>query len=275
MWRRYGRLVTSCVIALLAVGLLMVSRNAHVYATERGQQVDCGTWERPEVEVGCFDAFNTIRLAQIVLPLTAAIAGCVAGLHVLRLSRPRNVVGEGELIIVREVGQRDAKPFTDAIDARVVAANHWADGEVQRMRRLCRRFGLPLHAAVCDRTTGKIVGGVSLLPATSGKPISAEIGIWIAEEWSGRGFATDAIRVFTKSLQRRGFSPITAETDVANARMRAVLEQCSFVAVGEHQRAMSDGTTLNAVRYEHVVPDHEKVPAGYVPADLTPPPPIH
>jgi RimJ/RimL family protein N-acetyltransferase len=271
MWRRYGALVTSCVIAMVAIGLLLASRSTRVYATENGGRVDCGTWEHREIEVACFDKFDMIQLAQLVLPITAAIATCAAVLQLTRLGRPRRVIGDGEVVRLREVGQRDAKRFTDTIDARAVTANHWAEGEVARMRRFCRRFGLPLHAAVCDLITGRIVGGVSLHPDTSGKPFSAEVGIWIAEEWSGRGYGTDAIRVFTQSLQRRGFSPITAETDVANSGMRALLERCSFAAVGEHEREMPNGTTLAVVRYQHVDSEPDQVPPGYIAANVAPP----
>lgn len=235
------------------MAILAASRTTRVYATVDGRKIDCGTWNDQAVESACFGRFDMFDLAQIMLPVVAALAACVVGLQLLQLLRPQRAFAVGEVIRLRGLHPFDAKRFAETIDARAVTANHMAAGEAEEMRWMCRWLTLPQHAAVCDRVTGTIVGGVSLLPDTSIKPFAGEIGVWIASQWSGRGCGGDAIRVFSQSLLRRGFSPVTAETDASNAGMRALLEQCSFVVVGNHQREMPDGTTLNAVRYELTV----------------------
>lgn len=258
-------------VALLAMALLTASRNTRVYATVNSRQIDCGTWNEQTVEPGCFGRFGKFELAQIVFPLVAAFAACIVGLRLLQLLQPQGAFAVGEVVSLRRLHPFDAKRFAETLDARAVTANHMAAGDAKDMRWMCRWLAVPQHAAVCDRVTGTIVGGVSLLPDVSVKPFAGEIGVWIASQWSGRGYGGDAIRVFSQSLLRRGFSPVTAETDVANAGMRALLEKCSFVALEFHQREMPDGTTLDVVRYQLAVgAEPNDVPAGYVAADIAP-----
>lgn len=64
---------------------------------------------------------------------------------------------------------------------------------------------------------------------------TAEIGYGIAEEYRGRGYATEAVKaVSARAFEYPAVTAVTAETAADNTASQRVLEKCGFAASGEN-----------------------------------------
>lgn len=88
----------------------------------------------------------------------------------------------------------------------------------------------PLAYAVLTRG-GENIGYVQLVPIGGG---DWEIGYHIAEAFTGRGFATEAVRAFLPVMARRvGTDTVYGICLSANAASKRVLARCGFVPAFE------------------------------------------
>ncbi|MBQ9010981.1 MAG: GNAT family N-acetyltransferase [Clostridia bacterium] len=87
----------------------------------------------------------------------------------------------------------------------------------------------PLVYAVLMRETGKNIGYVQLVPLGDGK---WEIGYHIAKAYTGKGFATEAVKAFLPVITGQlGITEVYGVRLLQNAASGRVLEKCGFKTV--------------------------------------------
>jgi len=93
-----------------------------------------------------------------------------------------------------------------------------------------------LNLAVIDRTSGTMIGGVSLRPSVKDNAV-ADIGYTLAPAFHGRGFGTEAVAELCRyAIDDRGFERIEAGVFVGNTASSRVLEKCGFKLEGTRRR---------------------------------------
>lgn len=151
-------------------------------------------------------------------------------------------------------GRLHLRPWR-ATDADSVVAG-CADPVTQRWTSLPRRFtvehardwlehaaplgwhrGDNLSFAVCDSTTGEVLGSVAL--RHRGRPGVWDVGYWVSPGARGRGVATEATRV----AARWAFGPLAAQrveclVAVGNEASRRTAEQAGFAVEGALRGAL-------------------------------------
>lgn len=84
-------------------------------------------------------------------------------------------------------------------------------------------------------TTPRIIDVDGLVAGyvTSWQPAEGprELGYWLGRAYWGRGIASEAVKTFLSSSEKR--RPLVALVAAHNVASRRVLEKCGFVAVGE------------------------------------------
>jgi len=101
------------------------------------------------------------------------------------------------------------------------------------------------HVLVGD--DGTILGRFNLVDAEDGE---AELGFRMAEDATGRGLATAAVReLLALAATGYGLTSLRAGASAANKASQRVLERAGFVAVGDSQR-VTDGVPGIAYRRE-------------------------
>jgi RimJ/RimL family protein N-acetyltransferase len=263
--RRYRRLVVVVVVMTTVAWMDHQARHSPFFVVEDGRRIDCGTWSDPTNQSGCFRLFDWHELVAGLAPTAFAGAVIAAVFAVVRLFvRPR-IAAVGSLVELRGVGPIHAKKFAATFDARAIAANGVTDAERRSMVMMGRWLGLPFHMAICVRSTGRIVGGVSTVFDMSGQPMKAEIGFWVASRDGGHGYGADAVITLARHLRALGVAPVAAETAMTNHLARRTLEKAEFVAVGRHDRFLPNGRLVDALRYEHMAGSEPSAPpSGYV-----------
>ena len=87
------------------------------------------------------------------------------------------------------------------------------------------------------RKDGRHIGNLSF----KGVPENgvAELGYWIAEEFRGYGYATEAVEtILAWAFDQPGVTSVAAETETDNAASRRVLEKCGFAPAGEGREGL-------------------------------------
>jgi RimJ/RimL family protein N-acetyltransferase len=101
--------------------------------------------------------------------------------------------------------------------ALVVSAN--------RCATIAPEGDLPLSIVVA--ATGELIGGANCGP--SGLGTGAEITLWIAETWWGRGFGTEAAQgLIDHAFLNAAVDAVWCLNRVTNPRGRRVIERCGF-----------------------------------------------
>jgi len=82
--------------------------------------------------------------------------------------------------------------------------------------------------------------------------IDPSLGYWIAKEYWGQGYTTEAAELIYEYLfQRYPIEKITAYANIDNIGSQRVLEKCAFQNVGEEdQKSPARGTVDRVYRFE-------------------------
>jgi len=94
-----------------------------------------------------------------------------------------------------------------------------------------------------------IIGSCGLHEGPSG---DVEIGYWIAREWWGQGFATEAVRAVLSVACVLGHRRIHARHAVDNPASGRVLRKAGFVPSGRHMSIFSEGRASDVIAAEYV-----------------------
>ncbi len=131
--------------------------------------------------------------------------------------------------------RRDSRAFLEPWEPR------WSPDELERgaWRHRIRRYredfeqGLAVAFFIFESRSGKLAGGITLGNVRHGVSQSAQIGYWIGERYSGRGYMLEALRlVIPYAFETLRLHRIEAACIPANARSVRVLEKAGFQREG-------------------------------------------
>jgi RimJ/RimL family protein N-acetyltransferase len=100
----------------------------------------------------------------------------------------------------------------------------------------------------------EVVGGIGLVVGTDIERCSAEVGYWVAAEYSGRGIATAAIRRICRyAFEELSLLRVFATPIAWNAASSRVLEKAGFQREGTMRSAcIKDGKVMDMLLYARV-----------------------
>ena len=105
----------------------------------------------------------------------------------------------------------------------------------QRIRRYREDFeqGLAVAFFIFENRTAKLMGGINIGNIRHGVSQSAQIGYWMGEQYSGRGYMIEAVQlVIPYSFETLRLHRIEAACIPANTRSVRVLEKAGFQREG-------------------------------------------
>ncbi len=117
----------------------------------------------------------------------------------------------------------------------------WTADELERSawRYRLRRYredyahGVAIAFFIFERTSGALLGGVTLGNIRHGVSQSGHIGYWIGERYAGRGYMVDALRLLARhAFETMRLHRIEAACIPANRRSVRVLEKAGFTREG-------------------------------------------
>ena len=111
-----------------------------------------------------------------------------------------------------------------------------------------------LHLFFFLRTDYNLIGGLTLDNIRYGPFNSASIGYWLGEEYSNKGFMTEALKgIIHYSNKTLNVTRLEAATLPNNAASRRVLEKCEFKYEGVGQSYLQiNGRWRNHVMYANI-----------------------
>jgi RimJ/RimL family protein N-acetyltransferase len=144
----------------------------------------------------------------------------------------------GPTVVVRRSVVGDAEALSAAALASLDHLAPWMpwatpEGvgvETQRIRLAALTWapGAEWAYLIRDPADDAVVGGCSLMPRRG--PGTLEIGYWVHVERTGRGVATEAVRLLTAAAERiDGVERVWILTDEANVRSAAVPRRLGYV----------------------------------------------
>ena len=113
----------------------------------------------------------------------------------------------------------------------------WSEDDLTRtaFRYRIRRYdadreaGLALPLFVCQKSTGRIAGGVTLGSIRRGASESCTLGYWMGEQHAGKGLMADALKCLIPHVfDRMRLHRIEAACIPDNARSQGLLEKVGF-----------------------------------------------
>ncbi len=107
----------------------------------------------------------------------------------------------------------------------------------------------------CIEIDGAAAGGIGLKPGEDVHRHTAEFGYWLAEEFWGKGIATEAVTAFVKyCFETLSFKRMVAEAFSNNSASARVLEKAGFVLEGRlRKNVIKDGKILDSLVYAKTV----------------------
>lgn len=135
----------------------------------------------------------------------------------------------------RNLKDRFPHPYTTS------DAEQWIHAAIQAMPQT--HFAIAIH--------GEAVGGIGLDLQTDVFRRSAEIGIWLGEEYWGRGIATEAVRAMTDfAFANFDLCRIYAGVFEWNPASMRVLEKGGYSFEGRLRKSVTkDGQTIDQLLY--------------------------
>jgi RimJ/RimL family protein N-acetyltransferase len=133
--------------------------------------------------------------------------------------------------VLRPWRQEEAEWYVEARDEEILS---WTTEPRELTSAAVRRAieslaAAPSYAglAIVDRTSGELLGNISLVPRESQ---TAEISYWLAAAARGRGAASDAVRTLCSwGCEAWSMSAIMLRTRMGNTASQRVAHSCGFV----------------------------------------------
>jgi len=101
---------------------------------------------------------------------------------------------------------------------------------------------------------GKAIGSIGISPFSDVHARAAEIGYWIAEDFWGRGLATESVRAATEyAFRELGMVRVQAAVFAWNEASMRVLEKCGYAREGVLAKSVfKDGQLIDSVLYARI-----------------------
>ncbi|MGI8667552.1 MAG: GNAT family N-acetyltransferase [Jatrophihabitans sp.] len=111
-----------------------------------------------------------------------------------------------------------------------------------------RREGSRLDCAIADNSSGRVLGSISLILPSGGRP-GAEIGYWLGTEFWGQGYITEAVQALTRFGFDNGLARIRIICEVPNIASAKVAMRAGyrFESIARAEAAGFEGAVDAAV----------------------------
>jgi RimJ/RimL family protein N-acetyltransferase/ribosomal protein S18 acetylase RimI-like enzyme len=142
-------------------------------------------------------------------------------------------------LVLRRWRSSEAPELKAAIDANLAHLQRWMpwamaepspfDAVLQRTDKLESQFdnGLEWLFAIRSHESGEVLGGTGLHPRIG--PKGLEIGYWLAENATGKGYATEAAEALTRvALEQPGVTHVQIRCDPGNAPSAAIPRRLGY-----------------------------------------------
>jgi RimJ/RimL family protein N-acetyltransferase len=151
-----------------------------------------------------------------------------------------------ERVEVRRVRRGDADALRAVYDAQVLAAQGWTPEQVAQVDRwVDRRRFLPYQWVVVDRSTGIVVGDISVRMDGG----MHYLGLSLGPDGRRRGFGFDAVGLVVDRMLKHTGGWIVIDTAEDNVAMQRIAEQHRFTRLGSFLETLPNGTEEVSVRY--------------------------
>lgn len=134
----------------------------------------------------------------------------------------------------------------------------WSDDDLTRpaFRHRIRRYdadreaGLALPLFVCQKSNGRLVGGVTLGSIRRGAAECCSLGYWMGEQHAGKGLMLDALKCLIPHVfDRMRLHRIEAACIPDNARSQRLLEKVGF----RHEGYLNGYLKINGAWRDHLL----------------------
>ncbi|MFB4303655.1 GNAT family N-acetyltransferase [Actinomadura sp. NTSP31] len=166
--------------------------------------------------------------------------------------RPFGLDDAPELIEVIRAGEDFLPPnFPDALEAEPLA---WFLREgVHKVQR----FGLGIHLAVTDRSTGGLLGTIGLFKVDWAQ-LTCEVGYGMRSSARGRGYATESLTLISDwAIRGCGLYRVELRAMTTNHASIRVAEKAGYVREGVARGAERDagGVNRDMLVFSRIAPD--------------------
>jgi RimJ/RimL family protein N-acetyltransferase len=130
----------------------------------------------------------------------------------------------------------------------------YGKADAQRFLRMARSMSPETFFAIA--VGDEAVGAIGYVLQHDVERVSAEMGYWLAEDFWGRGIATEALRAITAhAMASHGLTRVFAVPFAHNRGSCRVLEKAGYVLEGRLRRsAIKDGVIIDQLQYAFVAP---------------------
>ena len=159
------------------------------------------------------------------------------------MNAPLVIPTEKDPVILRQLTIEDAPAYFEAVDANRNHLSQFGDetaAKYPNLESVEESFLNPsnpakLRLGIWDSNT--FVGSANLTPGEDGK--SAEIGYWLDDRHTGKGYATVATRALAAHARQQRFHRVFANVTVGNEASASVLKRAGFVQTAQRAGSLA------------------------------------
>jgi aminoglycoside 6'-N-acetyltransferase len=167
---------------------------------------------------------------------------------------------QGERVTLRPVRAADAD-YLEEILGEPEVLRWWGAWDAERVRR--ELIDAEDEVVYAIEAGGEVVGAVQYGEETTPDYRHASLDIFLATEWQGQGFGSEALRLLAGYLfDERGHHRLTIDPAAANERAMRAYERVGFRPVGvmrEYERG-PDGTWHDGLLMDLLASEFEATP---------------
>jgi RimJ/RimL family protein N-acetyltransferase len=162
-----------------------------------------------------------------------------------------------ERLLIRMLVRPDAAAVMASIDDVVERTNGWLPHTKHELIAAIESGGAFGHRAICERSSGQLIGVVQSYDLTRSAADRCQIGFWIGPSHRSQGYATEAVAAFVDHLHGLGMRVVDASTASTNEPVIRILTRVGFGPGQPGQRTLPNGDVLDALDFEHHRPAND------------------
>jgi RimJ/RimL family protein N-acetyltransferase len=211
-------------------------------------QLNCGSVAKPRSETNsCLSALRDAGRLRFLCVIFGATALVQLAVYAVRLMRRPPALETGANVHLRATAVGDAQAVHDTMDEVVLAENRMTPADRMLRKKAVRWFLGSGDLAICENTTGRVVGVISANKITPHDEVV--LGMWLGAPHRGNGWASEAVTLLVSILHGKGFETVVAETSQENIAMQTSLRRAGFQLNGLVSHSFTNGETIEAQRY--------------------------
>lgn len=148
--------------------------------------------------------------------------------HWFEIDRNRNFLREYLLWVDKTISQQDV------VDATNLFIDWWNKGENYA-------YSIVLNE------TAKAIGSIDIHHIDTANH-SAEIGYWLAEEYNGNGYMSEAVKIIEKQAFDEGLNRLVIKVELSNIASCRVAEKNNYILEGIHKQMLLKYDTFRDIK---------------------------